>query len=261
AGSWGPVTDESGQLVGIRGTCQDITDRVVAEQLLEETTQKFRTIVEEMAERKRAEQALRQSEERFRLAVTATNDAIWDIDLKTETVSWNETYSTQYGRPPQTSDSWDWWIERIQPEDRQRTVDGLRAAISSGASGWTCEYRFQRADGAWAYIYDRAYIARDATGVAWRVIGAMQDLTERKRAEQALSESEERFRAIISQAAVGIAQTNFDGKFLLVNDRLCEILGYQRSNCSESRFWISCTPPIVRHFSIPTVGYWPVRSR
>jgi PAS domain S-box-containing protein len=54
AGMWCPVTDEVGRYVGIRGTCQDITERVVAEQLLEETTQKFRTIVEEMAERKRA---------------------------------------------------------------------------------------------------------------------------------------------------------------------------------------------------------------
>jgi PAS domain S-box-containing protein len=188
---------------------------VVAEQLLEETTQKFRTIVEEMAERKRAEQALRQSEERFRLAVTATNDAIWDIDLKTETVSWNETYSTLYGRPPETSDSWEWWIDRIQPEDRQRTVDGLRAAISSGASGWTCEYRFQRADGAWAYIYDRAYIARDAAGVAWRVIGAMQDLTERKRAEQALRESEERFAPLSLRRLSASLKPTLMGNFCL----------------------------------------------
>src|SRR5438045_3994218 len=118
----------------------------------------------DVTDRQHVKQALLQSEERFRLAIKATNDAIWDIDLETGTVTWNETYSTLYGRAPEASDSWQWWIARIHAEDHERTVGGLHAAISNGASCWTCEYRFQRADGGWAYIYDRAYIARDASG-------------------------------------------------------------------------------------------------
>jgi PAS domain-containing protein len=70
---------------------------------------------------------------------------------------------------------------------RDRTAGGLRAAIDSEANTWVCEYRFLRADGTWADIYDRAYIARDISGKAWRVVGAMQDLTKRKRAEEALN--------------------------------------------------------------------------
>ena len=147
-------------------------------------------------ERQGAEAILRESEERFRLAVQATNDAVWDIDLATGTVSWNETYATLYGRPPETSKSWQWWIDRIHPEDRERTSDGLRSAISGNESTWTCEYRFQRVDGAWAYIYDRAYIARDPSGSARRVIGAMQDLTQSKRAEAELRESQQRLVSI-----------------------------------------------------------------
>jgi two-component system cell cycle sensor histidine kinase/response regulator CckA len=158
----------------------------------------------DIAERKRTEQALQQSEERFRLAVKATNDAIWDIDLGTGTVRWNERYATLYGRPSETINSWQWWIDHIHSEDRERTVDGLRSAISGVESTWTCEYRFQQRDGAWAHIYDRAYIARDASGKAWRVIGAMQDLTERKRAESVLRESEERFRNLADAAPVMI---------------------------------------------------------
>jgi PAS domain S-box-containing protein len=146
--------------------------------------------------RKRMEEALRQSEERFSLAIKATNDAIWDIDLENGIVSWNETYSVLYGRPPETSDSWQWWIDRIHPEDRERTVGGLHAAIGSTASSWTCEYRFQRADGRWAYVYDRAYITRDASGAGRRVIGAMQDLTERKRAEAELRENEQQLQSL-----------------------------------------------------------------
>jgi PAS domain-containing protein len=100
-----------------------------------------------------AETALRSSEERLRLATKATNDAIWDIDLKAGTVSWNDTYSALYGRP-EAADSWQFWIDRIHLEDRARTVDDFLAALGSGASSWSAEYRFRRADGRWAYIYD-----------------------------------------------------------------------------------------------------------
>ena len=173
-----PIRDSAGCLVGSSTIARDITDR------------------------RQADAALRRSEERFRLAIKATNDAIWDIDLQTGVIGWNDTYSTLYGRPPETSNSWQWWIDRIHPDDRERTVGSLSAAISADASSWTCEYRFRRVDGEWAHIYDRAYIARDDSGDAWRVIGAMQDLTERMQAEASLRESEERFRSTANAAPV-----------------------------------------------------------
>ena len=183
------------------------------------------TIARQIGERKHMEEVLRQSEERFRLAIKATNDAIWDIDLKTGTVSWNETYSTLYGRPPETSDSWQWWIDRIHPEDREVAVGELRAAIASSASSWTREYRFQRADGRWAHIYDRAYIARDGSGKAWRVIGAMQDLTTRKQAEAALRESEARLMNAQRLARIGSWERNLETDNIDWSDEMLRILG------------------------------------
>ncbi len=170
-------------------------------------------------------EALRQSEERFRLAVQATNDAVWDIDLVAGTVHWNETYTTLYGRPPETSDSWQWWIDRIHPEDCEPTVGGLRMAINSGASSWKCEYRFRRADGAWAHLYDRACIARDASGKAWRVIGAMHDLTERKEAEAALRESEAYLNNAARLAQVGHWQWNLQTNRVSGSDEMFRIFG------------------------------------
>ncbi len=150
---------------------------------------------------RKQQEALRQSEERFRLAVRATNDAIWDIDLVTWTVRWNETYTTLYGRPPETMTSWQWWVDHIHPDDRERAAGGLRSAIEGNELTWTCEYRFQRADGMWAHVYDRAYIARDESGKAWRVIGAMQDQTERKQAEL-------RLKALMNALPIGVSYSD-----------------------------------------------------
>jgi PAS domain S-box-containing protein len=196
----------------------------------------------DVTDRQHVKQALLQSEERFRLAIKATNDAIWDLDLETGTVTWNETYSTLYGRPTETSDSWLWWIARIHAEDHERTVGGLHAAISSGASSWTCEYRFLRADGGWAYIYDRAYIARDASGKPWRVIGAMQDLTDRKQAETGLRESEERFRNMADTAPVMIWVAGPDKGITFFSKRWLDFTG-QTMQQALGNSWVECVHP------------------
>jgi PAS domain S-box-containing protein len=181
-------------------------------------------------------EALRESEERFRLATKATMDAIWDIDLKTGKVGWNDTYASLYGRPPETSDSLQWWIDNIHAEDRERTLSHLQATIGSDASSWTCEYRFLRVDGEWAHIYDRAYIARDASGKARRVIGAMQDLTERKQAEARVRESEERFRRVFEEGPLGLGLIGRDYRFIRVNSALCQMVGYPPDELVQKTF-------------------------
>jgi len=192
-----------------------------------------------------AEEALRRSEERLRLATKATNDAIWDRDLKTGTVSWNDTYSMLYGTPG-TEDAMRFWIDRIHPEDRTRTVDGFQAAIAGGESSWSAEYRFRRVDGEWAYIYDRAYIGRDASGDPSRVIGAMQDLTEKKKSEAALRESEERFRRVFEEGPLGLALVGKDYRFVKVNNALCRMVDYDEVELLQLSFVEITHPDDVR---------------
>lgn len=137
-------------------------------------------------EKARAE-ALRVSEERLRLFMEATNDALWDVDLVAGTVWWNEGYDRSFGvRPKETANSWDWWLERIHPADRERTVSTLQDAIARNEGHWECEYRFRRPDDNYAHVLDRAFLARDAGGKTTRVIGAMLDLTDQRAAEDDL---------------------------------------------------------------------------
>jgi PAS domain S-box-containing protein len=156
-------------------------------------------------ERTRAEDALRAVEERYRLVAHATNDAVWDWDLATNHVIWNEALRATYGYAPSAvTSNGEWWIERIHPEDRDRIDASIHAAIDGTAESWSDEYRFQRADGRYASILDRGQVIRDADGRATRMIGAMLDITERQENRAALAMSEERLRLATEAAEVGL---------------------------------------------------------
>ncbi len=146
-------------------------------------------LAQTLAEQKRIEEALRESEERLRLAHKATNDVVWDWDVIQDTQRWNEAGRHVFGwteiveRPVPAS----WWVERVHPEDRQRVDDGFFAVVNNPRLNfWHDEYRFRKSDGTFAQVMDRGFVIRDATGKATRMIGAMLDVTERKKAEEEL---------------------------------------------------------------------------
>ncbi len=138
-------------------------------------------------ERRLTEERLRESEERFQIVARATNDAIWDWDLQTNHRWWNESIHTLFGYPPQEVDPYiTWWRDRIHPNDKHRILLDIQNIIDKGQQSWSTEYRFRRADDSYAYILDRAYVVRNSTGKAVRVIGAMMDISERKRVQEQL---------------------------------------------------------------------------
>ncbi len=165
--------------------------------------------------------ALAASEERHRLAARATNDVIWDWDIRTSTVDWNEGASDVFRIPgPELGRTIEWWASRIHPDDRDRIVASLTDAIDSSAKLWTAEYRFACGDGGYAEILDRAYVLRESDGTPRRLIGSMLNLTERRAAER----ERDRFFSL-SADMFCIASVN--GRFLRVNPAFCETLGYE----------------------------------
>jgi len=184
----------------------------------------------DIAERKKAEQALQESEERFRIVAKATNDAVWDWDLVTNNLWWNEGFHSLFGyAPEETEPDIASWYNHLHPEDWERVKAEIHAAIDRGDEIWSGEYRFLRKDGAIANIFDRGYIVRNATGKAVRMIGAMMDTTERKKAEQALKESEEKFyKAFDSSPDSMVINRLADGRLINVNAAFEKIVGYSR---------------------------------
>jgi PAS domain S-box-containing protein len=149
------------------------------------TPVRFDGVTRDVSERTRAELALREKEERYRLATRATNDLIWDLDFDTQDILWNAALEDRFGYPlTRATANVAFWIDHIHPEDRTRVVEGVYAVIGDPTQEhWHDEYRFERADGTYVDVLDRGYVLRDASGRAVRMIGAMQDLTDRKRAE------------------------------------------------------------------------------
>ncbi|HEX7678805.1 MAG TPA: PAS domain S-box protein [Thermoanaerobaculia bacterium] len=145
-------------------------------------------VVEDITEKRGIEEAadeVRRAHERYALVARATNDVIWDWDAEHGTIIWNDALQTMFGyAPDQIDNRLQWWDSHLHPDDRERVVAGINGIIEKGGSSWTDEYRFERADGSFTEVLDRGHIARSEDGTPIRMIGAMLDVTERKRAER-----------------------------------------------------------------------------
>ncbi len=165
--------------------------------------------------------ALAASEERHRLAARATNDVIWDWDIRTSVVQWSESASSAlHATPEELGRGVEWWSERIHPEDRDATTASLTDALDSDTQIWTAEYRFSCGDGTYAEMLDRGYVLRDPDGSPRRMIGSMVNLTERRAAER----ERDRFFAL---SADMFCIASFSGHFVRMNPAFCSVLGYE----------------------------------
>ena len=157
-----------------------------------------------MRRRRQAEEALRLSQERFESVALATTDAIWDVNLNTKVVWWSEGIEKLFGyRHEEVSSKFDWWLQRIHPEDRDRVTEGIRKAVESDGSTWSREYRFRRRDERYATVLDRGFIIRDPLGKPLRLVGGLSDVSEQRSAEKALENSRQQLRALTARLQSG----------------------------------------------------------
>ncbi len=176
-----------------------------------------------------AARALRDAEERYRLGARATDDVTWDYDIPARRVTWNEALTRRFGHAPaDLATPIEWWEERLHPDEAKRVVNSFRAAIAGTGDSWSEEYRFLRGDGSYAVVLDRGYVIRDERGRGVRMVGAMLDLSYRKRAEAALRASEERLRLAQEAGRLGTFEWNAGVEGAEVSDTHCDILGLPR---------------------------------
>ncbi|MCU1231544.1 MAG: hypothetical protein JWO97_4428 [Acidobacteria bacterium] len=181
------------QLVALDGSSRDVEVSVTTVDV--DGTKGVALIVRDVAARVAAERSARESQKRADLLARATNDAVWEWDLATDSVTWNRSLRDLFGWDEERTPL-SWWSERIHDGDRARVIGTLRRAVDAGDVAWSDEYRFLRADGAIAWILDRGYLVRDPGGQAVRMIGSMTDVSELHRAH----EEQASLQAMLEQA-------------------------------------------------------------
>lgn len=132
---------------------------------------------------------------RFGIVSKATSDAIWDLDILTGKATWNKGLKGIFGHN-KTSYSYKWWRSQIHPDDVEEVVNKTQSLIENKESRLKLEYRFRCADGTYKYIQDRSFLLFDGEGEALRMIGSMQDITERVNYIKAMEQQNERLREI-----------------------------------------------------------------
>ncbi len=139
----------------------------------------------DVSERKNQELRLKTALDRYDIVTIATRNVIWDWDLRTNEVIWNNNLYMLFGYRITNSDA-NWWKEHVHPDDEEIANKWLEEVISQQKEQWTVEYRFRCANGNYRYVSDRGYVLYGEDGRPYRMIGAMEDIDAKKTYEEEL---------------------------------------------------------------------------
>ncbi len=175
---------------------------------------------EELAQR-------RESEERLRLALEAARMGTWDWNILTGEVKWSEHIEALFGLQPGEFDgAYASYLNLIHPQDRPILETAVAEALANPNQPYRVQHRLSGPLGEQRWLEGQGRVYRDAAGQPVRMVGTVADITERKQAEEALRQAEEKYRTIVENALEGIFQSTPDGRFLSVNPAMARMYGY-----------------------------------
>jgi diguanylate cyclase (GGDEF)-like protein/PAS domain S-box-containing protein len=227
AAAWDQSTgnyEQEYRIVRPDGTLRWIRDQAFPVRNANGAIYRIAGIAEDITKRREAEAEMRCSNERFLLVSRATNDAVWDWDFAQNTLWWNESFTTLFGYSLEEIEPGpESWTLRIHPEELDQVTADFHRIVDGSENSWAAEYRFRRKDGSYADIFDRGFVIRDAAGKAVRMIGAMQDITQRKQAEKRIKR-QNRVYAMLSGITTLIVRVHDRQKMF---DEVCRIAAEQ----------------------------------
>ena len=202
-------------------------------------------IFRNISARKETEKKLYEAEERMRLATQAAGVFAWDIDLLTGTIKYSENMAQLFGYEtlPEKFFSVAGATAVIHPEDRQAVMQASLPAFEQTGT-FSAECRAETAGGGYVWVHCNGTVVRDAHGNPARFVGIVQNIEDRKRAEQALQTSQERLSRAIQIETVGIIFFRTDGRITEANDAFLCMSGYSRGDLEAGLVrWNRMTPP------------------
>jgi PAS domain S-box-containing protein len=209
-----PVLNQSGELVEFVGTSMDLTEQWKARTELEKAFEEI----------KQRTEAARRSERELRDVVNTVPAYVWSTSPEGHVDFVNDRWLQFTGLALDEAFGWSWEAV-VHPDDRTRVVADWHTALKNGRA-MESEARVRRADGEYCWWFTRNVPLRDETGKLVRWYGTAIDIEDRKRAEQALRKSEERWRSVFENSAIGVALTDLNGRFLATNHVYQTIVGY-----------------------------------
>jgi len=189
----------------------------------------------DIAERKKAEQALEESESRLRLLTDNMTDLIGQTDVRGVILYASPSHKAIVGYAPEELMGKN-LPDFAHPEDRERALRVVQGAFKSRSPA-SLEFRFRHKDGRYVWLEAAGRFLFNEKGVAETGIYSARDISQRKAAEQALKESEGKFKNLVQNAAAGVFQTDREGNLILVNPSILETLGYKEEEVLGHKFW------------------------
>lgn len=176
-------------------------------------------VFRDITDRKEQQEAIRITSERMELVNKATSDAIWDLDLEKKTLFWGDGFGKIFGYSLENNlVDLEFWEGLIHPEDQQRVLDSLNVALEDPELlTWSSEYRFKHATQGYLYVLDKGFMIREENGKAVRMIGAVQDISSLKEAENRLQAERNLMRTIIDNIPDYIFVKDRSGKLIVCN--------------------------------------------
>ncbi|MBD0266582.1 MAG: PAS domain-containing protein, partial [Tolypothrix sp. Co-bin9] len=178
----------------------------------------------DISDRKKTEADLQESIERIRLATTAANLGMWFWDLTTNELIWTSKCKELFGFAPDTTITYELFRNRLHPEDRQRTDEAVSCAVAQKLD-YNIEYRAVWTDNSVHWLAAKGRGFYDADGQPIRMMGTIQDISDRKQAEETLRQSEENYRFLADTIPEMVWTRDAEGEATYVNQRWQEYTG------------------------------------